>query len=285
MQNARILVDGIGQPEGPRWHNGRLYYADMLLRRVCSVDSVGGHREEAALNDKPSGIGWALNGGMLVVSMTERRIVRIGDDEVRTEFDLASLTSDICNDMLITPDGHCYISTYALGEGATTEERVSTSRPTRLIHIDLQTGEISVAADGLRLPNGMCLTEDGRLLLAETGAKRILEFSVGQTGELSDRRTWAELHMFPDGICLDAEGYTWVAAPVLDPGFHRVAEGGEVERSVPCRPGAGGFACALGGDDGRDLFLLEAPAPPPDPDSRTGRILVARAPAPGAGHL
>ena len=56
----------------------------------------------------------------------------------------------------------------------------------------------------------------------------------------------------PDGICLDAEGAVWIADP-LHNAVVRVADGGEVLDRRHDRQGA--FACELGGDDGRTLFV------------------------------
>ena len=60
----------------------------------------------------------------------------------------------------------------------------------------------------------------------------------------------------PDGMCLDAEGAVWVADAVGNR-VVRLAEGGEILDEIAT--GEGCFACMLGGDDGRTLFLCVAP--------------------------
>jgi sugar lactone lactonase YvrE len=65
----------------------------------------------------------------------------------------------------------------------------------------------------------------------------------------------------------------------------RVREGGEVLQTIGLD--RGGFACMLGGPDGRTLFMLAAEwagMENMDPSARTGRLLVAEAPAPHAGR-
>jgi len=66
---------------------------------------------------------------------------------------------------------------------------------------------------------------------------------------------WAALEHAPDGICADAEGAIWVASV---PGRHcvRVREGGEVLDTIAGDRGC--FACMLGGEDGRTLFIAAA---------------------------
>jgi sugar lactone lactonase YvrE len=61
----------------------------------------------------------------------------------------------------------------------------------------------------------------------------------------------------PDGICLDAEGAVWVA-DAAHGRLIRVAEGGRILEESKI-DGVGVFACMLGGDDGRTLFVSVAP--------------------------
>jgi sugar lactone lactonase YvrE len=72
------------------------------------------------------------------------------------------------------------------------------------------------------------------------------------------RRVWAAVPgTGPDGCGLDADTGIWFA-DVLRGRLRRVVEGGVFTHVVkpPMRP----FACALGGPDGRTLFVTCAPA-------------------------
>lgn len=110
-------------------------------------------------------------------------------------------------------------------------------------------------------------------------------------GGLSNRRVWAD-GIGPDGICMDAEGATWTDAGQFgDNLVGRVREGGEVldrvQLDLPC------FACMLGGEDRKTPFMLAADWRMSDSFAdniarltegpRTGQLLTAPAPAPGAG--
>lgn len=140
-------------------------------------------------------------------------------------------------------------------------------------------------ADDLSFPNGTVITPDGgTLIVGESGGQRLTAFDVAADGSLSARRVWAELGLPPDGIALDAEGCIWVAVPARPGGFLRVAEGGEVKQRIDLAD-RGGFACMLGGDEGRTLFMLEAlesdPAKIAGPGN--GRIRTVEVDAPRAG--
>ena len=102
------------------------------------------------------------------------------------------------------------------------------------------------------------------------------------TGSRSGRRTWAKLdrRVYPDGICLDADGAIWVASPSTRECL-RVKEGGEVTDRLA--PGKRVFACALGGEDGRTLFLCTADSHDPERQrrERNGRIEAFAVAVPG----
>jgi sugar lactone lactonase YvrE len=115
-----------------------------------------------------------------------------------------------------------------------------------------------VAAEGMGFPNGSVITPDGEtLIVAETLGLCLTAFDIAADGTLSNRRLWASVApVVPDGICLDADGAIWVAS-ALGPECVRVGEGGNVLEKIDT--GQSCFACMLGGDDGKTLFMLTAP--------------------------
>ena len=60
----------------------------------------------------------------------------------------------------------------------------------------------------------------------------------------------------PDGCTLDSDGGIWFA-DAAGSGVVRVLEGGTITDRLPTPQPA--YACMLGGDDGRTLFILTAP--------------------------
>ena len=272
-----VLADDLGFPEGPRWREGRLWFSDFHDQRVRTLTPDGVLRTELELDDAPSGLGWTPDGDLLVVAMEQRALLRRTSEGVREHADLRGLTRFRANDMLVDAGGGAWVSSFGfdLMAGAPPE-------PTVLVRVDPD-GGVRVAAEDVMFPNGMALTDDGRtLVVAETYGARLTAFDVADDGSLSGRRVFAELPgVAPDGICLDAEGHVWVAT-ARTPEVLRVREGGEVTGRVAVGSGSLSYACMLGGEDGRSLFVCTAPSFRPGP--RAGRIEVVQVDAGRAGR-
>lgn len=275
---TRVLLDGLAFPEGPRWRDGRLWFSDMHQRRVMTVDLEGRAESVVEVEGWPSGLGWLPDGRLLVVSMTDRRLLRLDPGGLATVAELEDLASFHCNDMVVDREGRAYVGNFGFdlhaGAAPTTAELILVTPE----------GRTAVVADGLSFPNGTVLTPDGgTLIVGESFGARLTAFDVGADGLLSGRRVWASLEgAVPDGICLDAEGAVWLASPVSAEVL-RVREGGEVTHRIPVSTQA--FACMLGGPDGRTLFVCTAATSDPEAAAaeRSGRIETARVDVPHAG--
>ena len=283
MSAAADLAVELGFPESPRWHEGRLWFSDQALRKVFNVDLEGRIEAVAEVAGRPSGLGWLPDGRLLVVSMSDRRLLReehAGKGELAGFARLDRIAPRDCNDMVVDEDGRAYVGNFGY-DFAAGEPR----RPTVLARVD-PNGGVHQAADGLVFPNGMVIAPDGRaLIVAETFAGRLTRFDRAADGALSNRRQFARLEgVAPDGICLDAEGAVWVASPTTGEVL-RVAEGGRVlERVASGSPGA--YACMLGGPDRRTLFICTATSIDPEEAARLreGRIVMVEVAVPGAGR-
>jgi sugar lactone lactonase YvrE len=279
MANAtEVLIDGLAFPEGPRWHDGKLWFSDMHGRVVLRIDAPGKAEVVVDVPGNPSGLGWLPDGRLLVVSMTDRRLLRLDPDGLAEVADLHSLSSSHCNDMLVDRHGRAYVGNF----GFDLHEN-ETPRTAEIVLVPPD-GPPRVVADEMSFPNGTVVTPDGgTLIVGETFASRLTAFEVEADGSLSGRRVWAQLEgIVPDGICLDAEGAIWVASPVSHAVF-RVAEGGELLAKIPLETQS--FACMLGGDDGRTLHICTAESSHPETcvANRTGRIETVTVDVPHAG--
>ncbi len=277
MPDTEILVDGLRFPEGPRWHEGRLWFSDMHSQKVLAVDPDGRVETIVEVPEDPSGLGWTPDGRLLVVSMRDRRLLRLDPEGLVPVADLSALAPCHCNDMVVDARGRAYVGNFGFDLHAGEEPR-----PTNLIRVDPD-GSVHVAAEDLRFPNGTVITPDGRtLVIGETFGACLTAFDVAEDGSLGGRREWARLERaLPDGICLDAEGGIWVASPVSGCVL-RVLEGGEVSDRIEVEHQA--FACMLGGADRRTLFICTAAdSDPARTDTRAGRIETVAVDVPGVG--
>jgi sugar lactone lactonase YvrE len=287
---TRELTGGIYFGEGPRWRDGRLWFSDFYAHAVKSVSLAGDLRTEFEIDDQPSGLGWQPDGTMLIVSMTRRQLLRrTPDGAVAVHADLGHIASFHCNDMVVDSAGGAYVGNFGFDLDAEIAARgvpdVLARHATAKLAYVSPDGQTRVAAEDMHFPNGPVITPDGKtLILGETLAACLTAFDIGPNGDLSNRRVWATIApRVPDGICLDAEGAIWVANPTA-PECVRVAEGGAVleviETGAPC------YACMLGGDDGRTLFMLTASGSDHEQASAsaTGKILVAEVGSPRAGR-
>ena len=284
-----VLAEGIYFGEGPRWHEGRLWFSDFYAHAVKSVSLAGDLRTELELDDQPSGLGWMPDGSLLVVSMTKRQVLRRRPDgSLGLHADLSAIAGFHCNDMTVDVQGRAYVGNFGFDLDAALVSRgteaVIAEHPTaRLVMID-PNGAVRVVSDEMHFPNGTVITPDGKvLIIGETLAGRLTAFDIGAEGDLSDRRVWASTWpRVPDGICLDAGGRVWVANPIA-PECVLFAEGGEVVEVIdtgqPC------YACMLGGEDGRSLFMLTAKTSIGHEAAQgpSGKLLVAEVEQPRAG--
>jgi len=283
------ILDGLWFGEGPRWHQGRLWFSDMHGHRVISTDLSGEFRTEAEMtDDEPSGLGWLPDGRLLVVAMESQQLRRVEEDgTLSVHADLSSVARGSLNDMIVAADGTAHV-----GDMGNRIHEGGERQPGQTITVRTD-GSWFVAADVLEAPNGHVLTPDEEtLLVAESAASRITAFDRSADGSLSNRRVYAELQPSaggppfapPDGICLDADGAVWVADPIgarvfrATPGGTTTAEH-RFEGLIP-------VACVLGGIDRRTLLVCAAADWKRDEvlKAPTGVILAIDVDVPGVGR-
>jgi sugar lactone lactonase YvrE len=207
--------------------------------------------------NRPSGLGWLPDGTMLVVSMTDRKLMRLERGVLKLHADLSKLAGWDCNDMVVDSKGRAYVGNFGYDL-----HKNSPQKDADLIMVTPE-GKASVVASGLQFPNGTVITRDGKtMIVGESMGRRLSAFDIAADGSLSNRRVWAEIApALPDGICLDAEGAIWSASPFTNETI-RVFEGGRVAERI--KTDQMSIACALGGPDGKTLFLLTAPTTDPE---------------------
>ncbi|GLS32257.1 Sugar lactone lactonase YvrE [Mesorhizobium albiziae] len=275
MSAPQILINGLVMGESPRWHENRLWFSDWGAREIIAVDLDGKREKIADVNAFPFSIDFLPDGSLVVVAdkLLKRRQP---DGSLITHADLTGLSRFAWNEIVVDGRGNIYLNNigFSFPDGAFAPGIIA------LVGAD---GSVRQVADGLAFPNGMAVTPDNRtLIVAESYGQMLTAFDIGADGGLSNRRVFADLSDdYPDGICIDAENAVWYAS-VPNKRCVRVRERGEILQTVNLD--RGGFACMLGGKDGKTLFMVANEwGGSVDGKERTGQVIMIPVSVPGAG--
>jgi sugar lactone lactonase YvrE len=294
-RDIKVVANGFTYLEGPRWHEGTLWFVDLYTHGVYRVNPSGSVDKVVHVDHQPSGLGWLPDGRMLVVSMKDRKVLRQEKDgKLVVHADIWDKCGGHANDMVVAPSGSAYVGNFGfdlMGGAGHKNTGLVLVRPD---------GSSQVVAEGLAFPNGMVITPgEKKLIVNELFGNKISQFDIKPDGTLGPRSDFASFgdlgdepdvgvrlqraKIIPDGLTLDAEGAVWFADTIKKRAV-RIAEGGKILDEVNTAP-EGIFAVALGGEDGKSLFLCAAP----DWDegarkaAREGRMLSTRVDVAHAG--
>jgi len=280
VPEVQTLMTGLVFGEQPRWHEGRLWFSDWGVPQVMAVDLEGNQEVIVPGRSFPLCVDWLPDGRLLVVSAREGLLLRREPDgSLVTHADLTGLSDPPPgNELVVDGRGNAYVN------GGGFDLMAGEDFAPGIVALATPDGSARQVADDIAFPNGMLVTPDSTLIVAETYAHRLTAFDIAADGGLSNRRVWADLHDgFPDGICLDAENAVWYG-DVPNRRCVRVHEGGDVLQTIDLDRGC--FACALGGPEKRTLFMMAQDWNGPEgmfEEPRTGQVLMTQAPAPADG--
>lgn len=264
------FIDGFVYGEGPRWHDGRLWFTDGPAGRVYSAGETGDLTAVGEV-EHASGLGWLPDGTLVVSTLFDTKLhYADASGTITATYDYGDIARST-NDLLVAPDGRTYVDLYGT-EGA--------------IGLVREGGDIHVVATGLSMPNGLGFLPDGTtLVVSETLGSRIMAFPAEPDGSLGAPIVFADLgpDRQPDGLCVDIEGGVWVGC-VTAGEFLRVVAGGTVTHRVAIDRGWA-IAPALGGADGCTLYMIvdETTIEGLTRGDSTGWMLQARVEISGAG--
>lgn len=267
--SLEVVVDGFHYLEGPRWHKGALWFVDFYTQGVYRVNDEGVAEKRVHIEQQPSGLGWLPDGRMLIVSMKDRKVMRLeANGELVVHADIWQHCAGHANDMVVAPNGDAYVGNFGFDLMGGADYK---SASLVLIKPD---GSSQLVAEGLAFANGMVISADQKTLIVnELFGNKISQFTINEDGTLGDKRDFASFgelgdepnlgvrignaKILPDGLALDAEGAVWIA-DTLNQRAVRIAEGGEILETIDTAP-EGVFAVALGGAEGNTLFMCAAP--------------------------
>jgi sugar lactone lactonase YvrE len=276
----RTLLDGGRYYEGPRWHEGRLWFVDCMTRKLLSLTLAGECTEHASFaDDTPCGLGILPDGRIVVLTMFRKRLFTFAGGALSLYADLSGVAAGTIDDMIVDGAGRAYVGDLGF-DLPVPPERGAVGR----IILVMPDGAARIVAEGLRFPNGIAVSvEDSRLVVAEMDGECLAEYFIEPDGGLRFMRRLGRMKD-PDGICLDRDGAVWVASFNED-AFVRIDRDGNELRRIRV-PGRRAIACVLGGLDRKTLFCLSAVTSPEDLRQRksSARIDTVEVETPGAGH-
>ena len=253
-REVHTLLSGLAMGESARWHDDRFWCSDWVAGEILACDLDGNVEVVARSTSFPFCFDWTADGTMLVTGATGLESFRPGRQgepgSLVPAFDMTSLIDGEWNEIVTLPNGLAYVNApnFDMSEGFDLE----VGSKSGVIAVVTPGGDARLAADGVAFPNGMAVTADAStLIVGESFTLQLGAWEIESDGSLSNRRVWATLPDGVDGICIDAEGAVWCAN---QHGCVRVREGGEITDTIPID--LFGFSCALGGPDGRTLFIV-----------------------------
>src|SRR3954469_16952439 len=159
MPEPHVLLDGLGLGELPRWHDGRLWFANWIANELTAVAPDG--RAEVILRrpSYPFSLDWLPDGRLLVIAGRERLLLRREPGgTLVAHADLTALAETSFNELVVDGRGHAYVNNvgFAFPGG---EFRPGT------VALVTRDGTAHEVAGGLAFPNGMAVTADNATLL------------------------------------------------------------------------------------------------------------------------
>jgi sugar lactone lactonase YvrE len=243
-----LFAEGFMFLEAPRWHDGQLWVSDVFDHKVYALSSKGQRATVIDVPNRPSGLGFLSDGSLIIASAKDSRLLRFHGGKLSEYADLSKHTTGWLNDFAVDARDRIYAGNFGYDFVA------GEARKTTCLHRVDPDRTIATVAKDVEFPNGsVVIDEKQTLVVAETWAARLTAFDVSESGELSNRRTFADLvNRQPDGICADAQSGIW--AGICNTGeFLRVLDGGQITHRVQFE--GSGISCTLGGPEGRTLFM------------------------------
>jgi sugar lactone lactonase YvrE len=214
-----ILNDDVHFPEGPIWHDGKLYYVEYDRNTVTVWDGKTNRIFATQKGCGPSAVFVTRRGEFLTTCYDNGTIGRLSADGKA----LPSYDHDRDGNKFIGPNdfapdrlGGIYFS--ASGHpGQAIDGKV--------FYI-AAAGTITLAAADLNAANGLAVSLNGETLyVIETEENRVLRFRIGPAGHLTDRRVFLNLddltqhvgHIWPDGVKIDSRGRIYIGQNPRDP--------------------------------------------------------------------
>lgn len=224
LESLGFLGSGLSRPECVVTHrSGLVFAADWTGAGGVSIIDPGGGVSRLLARDggralRPNGVALEPGGSFLIAHLgaEEGGLFRLHPDgrveEVAVQIDGAPIPPS--NFPLLDSRARVWL-TVSTRVSPRSDDYRSSAR-TGFIAL-IENGVARIVADDLGYANECALSSDERrLFVNETFARRLTRFDIDANGDLSNRTTVATFGPgdFPDGVTFDAEGAAWVTSIV-----------------------------------------------------------------------
>ena len=211
---VKVLNDDASYPEGPIWHDGKLYYVEYGRNAVTVWNGRTNKRFWSQPGCGQSAVVTTIRGDFLATCFDNGTIGRF-DSSGRTlpayAHDKDGNTFAGPNDFATDGAGGIYFTASGdMTHGPVTDGKV----------FYIATDEtITLKAADIHNANGIAVSKDGKILyVVETDENRLLQFDIASDGSLSARRVFLNLdeltghvvHIWPDGVKIDSLGDIYI---------------------------------------------------------------------------
>lgn len=211
--DVRVLNDDAHFAEGPIWHEGKLYYVEYDRNSVTTWDGARNRIFWSKPGCGPSAVIPASSGEFLVTCYDSGTLGHISADGR----DLPPYSHDKDGHPFVGPNdfapdrhGGIYFTCSGTAPGPVIDGKIF------YLAAD---GTITQEAADVHSANGIVVSNDGKILYAiETEDNRLIQFTIGAGGSLSERRVFLNLdelthhvtHIYPDGVKMDSKGLLYI---------------------------------------------------------------------------
>lgn len=236
-----------------------LYWVDIVGRTISRLRPADGAFESWPAPDFPTSIGLRRDGGFIVGLSRDVCLWTPGgafEPIARPEPDLPG---NRLNEGVVGPDGAFWVGSMANNltpDGAPKPQAGATGAyyriwPDRTVE--------RLTANEYGITNTMGWLAGPRFVTADTVTNTLYQFDFDDAGALANRRVFAKgfERGFPDGSCVDGQGYLWNCRVAGGSCLARFAPDGTLDRVVelPC---SWPTSCAFGGSDLTTLYVTSA---------------------------
>ncbi|TKJ37844.1 MAG: hypothetical protein CEE38_07200 [Planctomycetes bacterium B3_Pla] len=250
------IATGFRFTEGPVWHpDGYLLFTDIAANTIYKWTPDGTVEVFRTPSGHSNGLTFDREGRLIACEHSNRQVSRteLNGTVVSLVGEYNGSRFNSPNDAVVKSDGSIYFTDPPFGLDAELGVPGTQELPFQGVYRLSPDGEtLELLERGISRPNGLAFSPDEKVLyVANSMDSNVYAFDVQPNGLLANRRVFAHISGWPDGMKVDMRGNLYVTT---NTSLVRVydSEGTQLGNIVTPESTRN---CAFGGDDNRTLFI------------------------------